>query len=78
MNFYLDAITNFDGFGSDGKRILHCFVNGTVLNPKLPLCTGGIFATYPQAFLSLPNGFFDQVSNWYNCEHVNLLVALRV
>lgn len=57
---HTDAILSFDGLNADGTENANCFVNGT-LNPKLPLCTGGIFATYPAPHLSLANGFLDQV-----------------
>ena len=43
-----DAILSANcGNGTDPKQ----FVN----------CTAGIFATYPQGYLSVGNGFFDQV-----------------
>ena len=43
----------------------NCF-DGNHLDPvpKLPLCTGGIFATYPAPHLSLANGFLDQVHHY--------------
>lgn len=31
----------------------------------LGINTAGIFATYPREYLTLGNGFFDQVSNLY-------------
>lgn len=57
---FIDAIKSFDGLDSDGGKIEHCFLNQTATS-KLPLCTGGIFATYPAPYLSLANGFWDQV-----------------
>ena len=38
----------------------NCFINQTFV-PKLPLCTGKIWATYPIPNLSLAEGFLDQV-----------------
>ncbi len=66
ITWFLDAILYFDGMKADGvTAIPNCFHRNStgelVLNSKLPLCTGGIFATYPQENLSLANGFLDQV-----------------
>lgn len=49
-----DGLNNFNCPNGTGS------VNGSV---KTPLCTGKIWATYPNpdAGLSLANGFFDQV-----------------
>ncbi|XP_064391842.1 aquaporin-9-like [Halichondria panicea] len=49
---YIDALHNFTGADNP-----HCNASDTFT----PLCTGRIWATYPQPFLSLANGFLDQV-----------------
>ena len=49
---YTDAINDYQ------NNPLNC--NITVPNYET-LCTAGIFATYPQPFLTLGIGFFDQV-----------------
>ena len=54
-----DAINDYQ------NNPLNC--NVTIPNYET-LCTAGIFATYPQSFLTLGTGFFDQVSGssfWY-------------
>lgn len=66
-NLFTDAINMFDGVKADGTTDPHCFNKNNTLNSKLPLCTGGIFATYPAPHLSLANGFLDQVILW--CTH---------
>lgn len=54
---YVDAITHSsDRLQGDPN----CFINQTFV-PKLPLCTGKIWATYPIPNLSLAEGFLDQV-----------------
>ncbi len=57
---HTDAINNFDNPLNDSN----CILDGKI-TPKLPLCTGGIFATYPAPYLSLANGFLDQVREYY-------------
>lgn len=53
---YIDALYGFDGAGDE-----NCFDAHGNLTVFTPLCTGRIWATYPQPFLSLANGFLDQV-----------------
>ena len=63
MTMYsVDAILKFDGMDANNNTIDACFTQEGALNPKLPLCTGGIFATYPAPHLSFANGFLDQVN----------------
>jgi len=59
----VDAIEKFSNPLNDSN----CIDSNGQLNPKLPLCTGGIFATYPSPFLSLANGFLDQVKKSSKC-----------
>ncbi len=57
---HTDAINDYQ------NNPLNC--NVTIPNYET-LCTAGIFATYPQSFLTLGIGFFDQVSgssSWSN------------
>jgi len=66
-----DAIVKFSNPLNDSN----CIDSSGKLNPKLPLCTGGIFATYPAPFLSLANGFLDQVESCM-LEIFNVLVLV--
>ncbi len=55
-----DLIDNYNGLMPNGEMNSNCFVNDS-LTPKLPLCTGGIFATYPNALLRTGSGFYNEV-----------------
>ena len=60
-----DAIHHY---GENVDDCMETLPNGTmILNVKLPLCTGGIFATYPAKHLTLASGFFDQVMYYMIC-----------
>ena len=51
-----DALNSFQG-----NNNTNCIDSSGNLTIFTPLCTGRIWATYPQEFLSLANGFVDQV-----------------
>ena len=56
---YYNIIMTTDAINDYQNNPLNC--NVTIPNYET-LCTAGIFATYPQSFLTLGIGFFDQVS----------------
>lgn len=59
---YIDALNSFPPSACpNNTRYLNSSMSWDGNSSKTPLCTGRIWATYPAPYLSLANGFLDQV-----------------